>query len=258
MKVIREEQKIQNSEETNKKQAKPANEIMLNKELLPSRGKFYKKDIFIKKLSVKQIKDLSSLTKENVNGVLNSILSECISGITLNEILSLDKLWLIYNLRSFTYNDLPMKLKCVCGKCENQSNHDFKLANLMIDYYDETVPDEVTLSNGDKLKFGYTTIGTELMINRLKNDPNVIEAIDEDIMLISSNIKEINGNGVTLYEGYNYVNEKLSPIDFAELVKNLTKRSFGAKPVAKFICPSCGEEILEKINLSQEFFLPKF
>ena len=39
MKVIREEQKIQNSEETNKKQAKPANEIMLNKELLPSRGK---------------------------------------------------------------------------------------------------------------------------------------------------------------------------------------------------------------------------
>lgn len=253
MKAIREAQETT--------QQRISNAVMLNKELLPSRGKYYAEDIFIRKMNAKEIKDLSLVNPDNANAIFNKIIGSCIEGIELNKILLYDKIWLIYYLRDITYNGMPFKIKSKCPECGKNVILEYTLPNLSVTYADTDLPESIELPNGDKVTPKYPTIGTEIQINRLKNDPNVITEIDEEIMTICSHITEINGEHVTLFEAYEYFaddeNAKGSGFDFASFVHSMAPYVFGAKPVGKFTC-TCGQEIVETVPLTPDFFLPKF
>lgn len=253
MKAIREAQETAPQHNTNT--------VMLNKELLPSKGKYYTSDIFVRKMNAKEIKDLSLVNQENANSIFNNIISACVTGIELNKILLNDKIWMIYYLRDITYNGMPFKIRSKCPECNKNVVLDYTLSNLVVTYADKDLPEFIELPNGDKITPSYPTIGTEIQINRKKNDPNIILAIDEEIMTICAHITEINGEHVTLMEAYEYFadeeNAKGSGFDFASFVHSMAPYVFGAKPVGKFEC-SCGHEIYETIPLTPDFFLPKF
>ena len=51
------------------------NMVVLNKDLLPSKGRFYTQDLRVKKLSTIDIKNLSTLTADTFDGVMNSIIA---------------------------------------------------------------------------------------------------------------------------------------------------------------------------------------
>lgn len=240
------------------KQQRTSNRILLNKELLPSRGTYYENDITTRKLNAKEIKDLSTVKASNVDSVFNSILTDCIDGIELKDILLNDKLWLVYYLRSITYNDLPFAVKVKCPVCGRESKELFTLNRLSVKYADKPLPSEIELPNGDKIKPCWPTIGTELQINRLKNDPNVIEEIDAELMTICSHIEAINGKQASLFDAYTYFtgeNCRGSVLDFNAFCQALKPATFGARPYFTTDCP-CGEEIYSEINLSPDFFLP--
>ena len=74
--------------------------ILINKDLLPSRGRYYKGELYARKLSAIEMKNLSKVRVETVNPVFNQIISSAISGIDLGDVMINDKLWLIYFLRS--------------------------------------------------------------------------------------------------------------------------------------------------------------
>ena len=78
------------------------NMITLNKDLLPSKGKYYSNDLYVKKLSTIDIKNLSTLTADTIDGVMNSIIAHCVQGINVNDILVGDKYWLVFYLRNLT------------------------------------------------------------------------------------------------------------------------------------------------------------
>ena len=69
------------------------NQIPLNKSLLPSKGLLYKNDITVKKLTTLDIKNLSTVTSDNIDGVMNGILARNVSGVQVNDILVGDKIW---------------------------------------------------------------------------------------------------------------------------------------------------------------------
>lgn len=252
MKAIREEQP---------KKVQTQNTVMLNKEMLPSKGKYYDTDIFVRKMNAKEIKDLSLVNPENANAIFNKIIGSCITGIEVNKILMNDKIWLIYYLRDITYNGMPFKIKTTCPECGKPLVVDYTLSNLVVNYAENDLPESIELPNGDVITPKYPTIGTEIQITRLKNDPQVIAAVDEEIMTICSHISEINGEHVTLWEAYEYFadeeNARGSGFDFASFVHSMSKYVFGAKPVGKFTC-SCGHEIIDTVPLTPDFFLPKF
>ena len=95
----------------------PKGAILLDKSLLPSKGMFYQDKIYVKKLSTINIKKLATITDQNSNFVINNILKSSIwdgNGFDYTKILVADKIWLIFYLRSFTYNDIPFKVRHKC------------------------------------------------------------------------------------------------------------------------------------------------
>lgn len=230
--------------------------VMINRDMLPSRGRYYDSDLYARKLSAIEMKNLSKITVETADSVFNRVISDAISGIDVDRIMKNDKLWLIYFLRSLTYNDLPIKVQAKCPSCKESSWYEYRLANLDVTYADRDLVEELTLPNGDKITVGFTTIGDEREITSTKNNPAYIEHIDSDLMTVTAYVKTINGARVSIYEGYEYFTRgKGSAMDYSKLLSHLKKFGFGARPYGKFTC-KCGKEVYADIVLDHDFFLP--
>ena len=248
---------IRETEEKVQKPGPKSNKILINKDLLPSKGKYYKTDLYARKLSAIEMKELSKVTRESVDRVFNSTIASAIDGIELADIQRNDKLWLIYYLRSITYNDIPMKVQGECKSCKKKAWYDYRLMNLDVVYAEKELEKELVLPNGDTLELRFPTIGDEIEIARTKNNPAYIENIDADVMTVASHISTINGESVSIYEAYTYFTRgKGSAMDYAKLVSHLKKFAFGARPYAKFQC-SCGEYAEAEVPLTSDFFLPE-
>jgi hypothetical protein len=242
--------------------SKPVNEprnglVLLNKELLPSRGRFYESDLRARKLNAVEVNKLSKVRKDNVNQVFDKTISDAIKGIDVNRIKGNDKLWLIYYLRSITYEDHPFLVRGICKKCNEPKTFEYRLKDLDVTYLEEDLPDHIDLPNGDTVTVEFPDIETEIEVDRTKNNPSFIEDIDQDLLTIASYVKTINGSPVSLYEAYTYfVRGKGNAMDYSRLVSTLRRYAFGARPYAKFKC-DCGEEVEAEVFMTQQFFLPE-
>jgi hypothetical protein len=234
----------------------PKGSTMLDKSLLPSRGKFYTETIYVKKFNTLNIKNLATINENNINNVINNVLSSCLWGIDTSKILVGDKIWLIYYIRAFTYNDIPFNLRGTCEKCGNIKNYQFYLRNLDVTYLDKEIPEYIELPNKDKITLTFPTISTEGAINRLKNDQNIIIDINPELLELSSYILKVNDKKLSLYNAYEYVCE-MDAMSFSHFTNEMSELLFSAKPVAKFTCPTCGEEIILPMPFLPSFFLPK-
>lgn len=166
------------------------NLIMLNKELLPSKGKFYKNDLFVKKMTPLDVKNLSMVNEDTVNSTINSVLSRCVQGINVNDILLGDKLWFIFYLRSITYNDYPISMKVVCPECKKITLKEIRLADLEVSYLKPEFDGTLQLENGDTLMIGFPSIGNEIQANQMKKTDEFAE-FDSELLDISLYIKGV-------------------------------------------------------------------
>ena len=234
----------------------PKGSVILDKNLLPSRGKFYTETIYVKKLNTLNIKSLATINENNINNVINNVLSSCIFGIDIPKILIGDKIWLIYYIRAFTYNDIPFTLRGTCENCGNIRNYEFVLKDLDVMYLDKDIPEYIELPNKDKITLTFPTISTESAINKLKNDQNIILEINPELLELSSYILKVNDTKLSLYKAYEYICD-MDAMSFSHFTNEMAELLFSAKPVAKFICPHCGEEIFLPMPFVPSFFLPK-
>lgn len=229
--------------------------IPINPEMLPSKGKMYKSQLYARKLNAIQMKELSKLTKDNVDRVVDNIISKNITGVDFKDLMKSDKLWLLYFLRAITYNDYPYKVRGVCDSCEEKSWVEYQLKDLLVTYYNGEIEDLV-LPNGDKISFKFPTVKDEQEGEAIKNNPGYIELIDSDLMGTIDFIREINNKRISLYEAYSYfIRGKGSALDYAHYITHIKDKVFGCRPGAKFKC-SCGGDIYAEIPLDATFFLP--
>lgn len=234
----------------------PQGAVMLDKNLLPSRGKFYPETIYVKKLNTMAIRNLSTLTQENVNNVINNIIGQCVFGIDSSKILIGDKIWLIFYLRSYTFNDYPFTLRGECPECHNIAPYDYVLKRLDVTYLDKDVPEVIELSNGDKIKLKFPTLSTEVAMNKIKTNDQIIMEINPELLELSSYIGNINGKNNSLLQGYEYVINMDANI-FAEFANELSEYVFSAKPYAIFNCKNCNAEMRLQMAFVPSFFMPK-
>lgn len=233
----------------------PPGAVMLDKNLLPSRGKYYPETIYVKKLNTLAIKNLSTLTQENVNNVINNIIQQCVLGINTSNILTGDKIWLIFYLRSFTYNDYPFTLRGECPNCHNIAPYQYVLKNLEVTYLDKDIPELFELPNGDKIKVTFPNISTEIAMNKIKTNDQIIMEINPELLELSSYISNINGKNNSLLQGYEYLVNM--PADcFTVFANELSEYVFAAKPYALFNCKNCGTEMRLQMAFVPSFFMP--
>lgn len=233
----------------------PANAVLLDKTLLPSRGKFYPDDIYVKKLTTLNIKNLATIDERNIQGIINGVLQSCVFGIDTNKILVGDKVWLIFYLRSYTYNDLAYRLRGECSSCHTIANYDYYLNNLEVSYLDNDIPEYLEIGD-DKVEIKFPTISTEAEAMKLKTNDQIIEEIASDLLDLSTYVYKVNGKELSLLQAYKYVCD-MDAFSFSKFTNILTDFVFTAKPYAKFTCPVCGEEIMLPVSFLPQFFLPK-
>jgi len=233
----------------------PAGAVLLDKTLLPSRGKFYPGDLYVKKLTTMNIKNLATIDEKNIQGIINGVIQSCLFGVDVNKVLVGDKIWLIFYLRSFTYNDIPFKLRGECTKCNTIANYEYCLSNLEVSYLDKDLPDEFEIGE-DKISIKFPTIQTEADTVKLKTNDQIVEEIASDLLDLSTYVYKVNGKELSLMQAYKYICN-MDAFSFSKLTNILTDYVFTAKPYAKFKCPVCGEDINLPISFIPQFFLPK-
>lgn len=233
----------------------PRGAVLFDKTLLPSRGKYYPGDIYVKKLTTLNIKNLATIDEKNIQGVINGVLQSCVFGVSSQNILVGDKIWLIFYLRSFTYDDIPYRLRGECENCHTIASYDYRLANLSVTYFDKDMPEEFDVGD-DKITIRFPTISTEAEATKLKTNDQIIENIVSDLLDFSEYIYKVNEKEISLMQAYRYVCE-MDAMSFSQLTNILSDYVFTAKPYATFKCPTCGEEVTLPISFIPQFFLPK-
>ena len=242
------------------RQQQDKNYILLNKELLPSKGKFYPDDIKVKKLSPIDLKNLSTMTANTIDGIMNSTIAHCVSGINVNDILIGDKFWFIFYLRQLTYNDMPFNIKYHCENCEKYGIYQMTFKDIQTNYLADDFNTNVTLDNGDEIELCFPTIGNEITMNQMLREPekySVTGELDDQMLNIAFHIKKLNGKEISIMKAYEYITSGIDGYSFSTFCNAMADVNFGIKPYITIVCEKCNKEIYETVNISPEYFLPK-
>ena len=229
---------------------------------LPSGGKFYPEgtEIFGRPLKVLEVKQLSSINEENADNIINSVLKKAIKGISVDEILIADKLYIMFWLRSNTYKESGYIMKYNCGTCKQDAQNEFKLEHLGIKNIDKDFTmDKLSFEmrgNKDKIVFSFPTIRQERVADEFKANSNFITNIDSDIVGLCVLIKSINGEQKSMLEKYNYI-ITLNPMDYAYLISYINKWSFGINPFVNVTCEHCGGTSVMGVSFQGDFWIPE-
>ena len=233
------------------------NMTALNKDLLPSKGKFYKNDLYVKKMSTIDIKNLSTLNLETLDGIINSIIAHNVQGINVNDILVGDKYWLLFYLRNLTYNDYPFYVKYHCTVCDKMGTIKTTMDDFIVNYIKDDFNPRYTMDNGDEIEIGFPTIGNEVSMKQILNEPEKysIGDIDDKMLNVACYIKTINGSKVSLMKSYDYICN-LDAVSFTNYCNYMADIDFGVKPYYELEC-ECKNKIIVPISISPDYFMPK-
>mgnify|MGYP003289316020 CR=1 FL=1 len=234
------------------------NYTILNKSMLPSKGLFYPQEIKYKKLTTIDIKNLSTVNSDTLDGVMNSVLSRNIININVNDIFVGDKIWLIFFLRSVTYNDYPYAIRYKCDNCGNSSIFNMRFNDLTIDYLKEDFNYSYKMDNNDVIEITFPTVGNEISCNQIIQEPEKYTMdgiIDEELLNIACYIKSVNGTKLSIMKAYDYITN-LDGISFTNFSNYMSDVNFGVKPYININC-ECGGTTIVPLTFTSDYFMPK-
>ena len=115
---------------------------------LPSKGRFYTgfKGVQVSPLLFEDEQRILLSKNKNINPV-NEIISKCITGINLNDLLIMDKLYLLLKIKEISYGP-EYKFETTCPKCGFRAETSLDVSkNLPITYVSDEISDprEITL-----------------------------------------------------------------------------------------------------------------
>lgn len=230
----------------------------------PSKMKFYPEGTKIlgKPLTVLQVKALSSINEVNADGVINSVLKKSIIGIDIDDLLTVDKLFIIFWLRANTYRDSSYTIKYTCESCGKETDYQFTLDKLDVKEIKDTFTEDLLkvklLKSDYELEVAFPRVRDERLTDEFKrNYGNVIKDLDMDIVGLATLIKKINGSVKNMLEKYNFI-ISMDVEDYSYLLSYIENISFGVSPLINTECQNCGVVGKQLISFSAGFFLPTY
>jgi len=265
------------------------NYYALNCELLPSKGAFYKeKIIYLRNFKVIEIKRLASINEKTAEKVTDDVLSACIKGITYDDILSQDKLAIMFFIRTNTFPDPEYKINFTCDLeidnpeynpedpkskekiiCGHPGKLHFTGNDLDINYLEDASPEAWTYVTSDGIDIHWAPFRVKderaiqkniKMATQELKDLGVEEAnIDEELIINAIIIDKIGGEEFTTVEKYTFLTEEILPGDFINCINKISKSlEFGMDTNIKTTCESCGGPVSIPVMFSAEFFFPEY
>jgi hypothetical protein len=213
---------------------------------LPSKCKFYRNasEVTINPLTFEdEAKILNS--KGKGTDIINLILENCVRGISVGDLLQIDKLFLLMKVREASYGSV-YKFELACPNCGDEIDTEIDVAkDLNVTYIPDNFEDPrvITLPKLNvEAVVRFPRNNEEIFFNNpetlAKNIYKFVVAIDEkeDPVFISKAIK------------------RMHIIDVKTIANEITKGEFGLDPRFLFECPSCDHKTMMEIPLDASFF----
>jgi hypothetical protein len=211
---------------------------------LPSRGKFYSTGpITIRAMTFNDEKSMVSNTNVDID-VINTLLSRCVSNINIDELLLVDKLFLIMKLREISYGD-DYKAVITCPACRKNNDIVFKLSELNIKYMPEDY------ENPTCVHFPIMDKPGKIELPRVRDERYL-----SNVSVTTTNFWRylVDLDGHTKKTILSKVIEKL-PLKDAHVILNvLGGDGFGVDTKVQFICNHCSNTEIIELPITADFF----
>jgi len=212
---------------------------------LPSENRFYNgvTQISIKPMTFEHEKNVVANMKRDIDPI-NTLLSDCVKGINVSELLLFDKVFLLMRLRQISYGD-DYKFKIECPKCSKESEVVMSLNDMIVNKLPEdmTDPREITLPiTKRKIKIKFPRVKDEIYLSNAEvandNFYRFVESVEgiSDLLVINKFVK------------------KLPLRDVKKLINEMNRPDLGLDPRFLFGCPACGKETELSIPITANFF----
>lgn len=238
---------------------------------LPSRGLYYP-SIVGGKVEIVPMKTGSEALlagRNDMVNIVNSLILKCVPtikevGLKPLDLLSGDRLFLLFMIRKFTYGSM-YGFKIKCPNCPTTFRKEISIPDsLGVHEIPEGVsePYSAKLNNGDTVGFRLLTGNDEVEIDRyrsqvLKRGWNEQDGDPAYQYTLARHIVSVNAQPVNLSEALAYVCEKMEGMDSAIFQDEIRTIEPGFSGNLEFQCISCGYEIETPVPVSPEFFRPK-
>lgn len=213
---------------------------------LPSNGKLYPiSSVRIRPMTFADEKAMAS-ARRNKEDAINTVLSRCVTGATVTDLVMMDKLFLLFKLRELSYGDTYSVL-VNCTACNSENKLNFKLSNLPVNYLPDgfQTPIEVELpATKLKVKLKLPRVSDErfflnedLLFDNLWRFIVSIADIDDPV-LITSFLKD----------------PRLPLKDIHKITKSLSLDDYGVQTKVKFSCVDCKVDNVTTLPITSDFF----
>ena len=233
---------------------------------LPSKGLLYDnipKEVTLRMITTAEEKFLYGST----SNAFTKVLKNCIVSpkeINIDELLPVDELFLIFQLRIHTYGP-EYRIEGTCPHCGNKEVFTINLDEMPCYYLDDNFVEPIdielpkcgsTVSIKLLRKKDYEAVNRQAkkLAKNTKANPRELEYI----LRMARYIKAIDGKEVDAIQAQSFV-EKLTGYDSAKFWNDLDKLvKCGIDTVADVTCGACNENYELEYGISSEFFRPKF
>ena len=213
---------------------------------LPSKGKFYKdfKGIEIEALTYLDEQNILASKDSNID-IVARLLEKSTKGVPVDELLSMDKIFLLMKVRELSYGD-SYEFKVTCPKCTTDVTTDLILSK----HLNKTdIPDD--LQEPRTIKLPKLGVDAEVRFPRSRE-----EIFLKDTESIYQNIYKfvvsLNGTQDPIF--ISKALKRLHIMDMKKLITEVVNSDYGVDPRFIFECPECSFTETLSIPLDANFF----
>ena len=213
---------------------------------LPSRGKFYPgfQGLEIKPLTfLDEQKILTS--KDGKTDIVSKLLEKSVDGIDVNELLSMDKMFLLMKVREVSYGD-DYKFNITCPACFSEIKTSLNLS----DHLNMTqVPDD--LQDPREIMLPKVNVKAKVRFPRSREEVFLIDS-EEIYKNIYRFVISINDNADPVF--ISKALKRMHIQDIKKLISEINKGEYGVNPRFIFECPECTHSETMAIPMDVSFF----
>tara|TARA_R100001510_G_scaffold8871_1_gene6812 strand:+ start:609 stop:1364 length:756 start_codon:yes stop_codon:yes gene_type:complete len=223
----------------------PNDETLMITEL-PSRGKFYPafKGVEIKPLTFLDEQKILN-AKDTNNDIVSKLLEKTIDGVSVDDLLSMDKMFLLMKVRELSYG-AEYDFNITCPACSS----DIKTSLVLSEHLNMTqVPEDLE----DPREFTLPKLGVKVEVRFPRSREEMLMAEPEEAYKnIYRFVVSINGTKDPIF--ISKALKRMHLQDIKKIISEINKSEYGIDPKFIFECPDCAYTETMAVPMGVSFF----
>lgn len=213
---------------------------------LPSKGKFYNnfKEVRVIPLLFEDEQRIL-ISKNKGSNPVNEIISKCIKGVNLSDLIPIDKLYLLLKIKEVSYGP-EYKFNIICPECETNVNTTLDVTkHISINYIEDDLEDPREI-NLPMLK-----IKAKVRFPRVREE-EYFSDVDSALANLYRFVVSLDGNENPVFIAK--AMKKMHIKDLKTLNQAINRSDLGVDPRFNFECPHCKHNQIMRVPFDANFF----